>query len=71
MKALWAHIRREPVRWFAGANALVPIATTGFILFDWWEPTVEQLAYVNGLPAAVGLAIGVSLVRNAVTPTVA
>jgi hypothetical protein len=68
MRALWAHIKREPVRWFAGANGLVPILTTGLILFDWWHPTVEQLAYVNGLPAAVGVAVGVSVLRNAVTP---
>lgn len=65
---MWNAIKREPVRWFSAANALVPVVTTGFITFDWWHPTIEQLAWVNGLPAVVGLAFGVTVVRNAVSP---
>lgn len=65
---MWKSIKREPVRWFSALSALVPLGTAGLITFDWWHPTVEQLAYVNGLPAAVALGLGVTVVRNAVTP---
>lgn len=68
MSAFWNTVKREPVRYFTVAAALTPLITTGLILFDWWHPAVEQLAYVNGLPAAVAVAFGVTVVRNAVTP---
>lgn len=63
---LLQNIKAEPVRWFSAASALVPLGTTGLIVFDAWHPTLDQLAYVNGLPAAIALAVGVSVVRNAV-----
>ena len=68
MDALFNTIRREPVRYFTVASGLIPLITTGLILFDWWHPAVEQLAYVNGLPAAIAVVFGVTIVRNAVTP---
>ena len=63
---LWQNIKTEPVRWFSAVSALTPLLTTGLIIFDMWKPTLDQLAYVNGLPAAVALAVGVSVVRNSV-----
>lgn len=68
LRAIARNIRREPVRWFTVLSALTPLITTGFILFDWWHPTIEQLAYVNGFPAGIALAFGITVVRQAVTP---
>lgn len=65
---LWANLKREPVRWFTGLSQLVPLIVTGLLVFDAWNPNAEQLAYVTGLPAALALVFGVTIVRNAVTP---
>lgn len=64
-KRMW---RREPVRVFTGLQGTVTLATQGLVLFDAWDPTVDQLAYVNGLVAAVALAWGFTGVRNRVSP---
>ena len=68
MRKLWANIKREPVRWFTGLSTAVPIAVNGLIIFDAWDPTVEQLQYVLGVPAALAAVFGFTIVRDAVTP---
>lgn len=61
-------IRREPVRTLTIAAATVPIVADGLVVFNVWDPTGEQLAYVNGLPVVLGAVFGYTVVRNAVTP---
>lgn len=68
MRSIINWIKREPVRAFTIANGLAPIVVSGLLVFDAWQPTDEQLTYVVGLPAAVGIVFGVSAVRNSVTP---
>lgn len=63
-------IRSEPVRALSVAAGVVPLVADGLIVFDAWNPTVEQLAYVNGAPVALGVALGWKVVRNAVAPRV-
>lgn len=63
-------IKREPVRALTAAAGVVPIVTTGLVLFHAWDPTDEQLAYVNGVPVALGVALGWTIVRNAVASKV-
>lgn len=65
---MWSSMKREPVRWFTGINALIPIVISGLTVFDVWVPTAEQLAYLTGVPVTLGLIFGVTVVRNAVTP---
>lgn len=62
-------IRREPVRTLTVLSGVVPIVTDGLVLFGAWRPTLEQLAFVNGVPVALGAACGWTIVRNRVTPT--
>lgn len=70
MNSIVSLLRREPVRALTVLAGLVPLITNGLIIFDVWSPTSEQLAYVNGAPAAVAVILGFTVVRNAVAPRV-
>lgn len=68
MSKIWTSIKREPVRWFACIDALVGLFCTGLVVFDAWNPTLDQLAFVTGATAVVANALGFTIVRQAVTP---
>lgn len=68
IRAIVAHIRREPVRWFTATSQLIPVIVSGLLVFGAWDPTPEQLAYVSGAVAAIAGAFGFTIVRQAVTP---
>jgi hypothetical protein len=65
---MWNSIKSEPVRWFAGLNALIPLAISGLTVFDVWEPSTDQLGWLYAAPVTLGAMFGVTVVRNAVTP---
>ena len=61
-------IRREPVRVFVALDILTAWIVNGLVLWDVWQPTDEQLAWVNGTWVTVAAAFGFTIVRQAVTP---
>lgn len=68
MSKLTASVKREPVRWFTGLSTVVPIIVNGLLIFNAWNPSVEQLQYVLGVPTAIAAVFGFTIVRSAVTP---
>lgn len=56
----------EPVRLFVGVNGTVVLLTQGLVVFGWWTPTADQLAYVNGFVATFATVWGVTRLRNRV-----
>lgn len=69
MKQAWQRVwTGEPVALFAFLATIVPLVTSGLVVFGAWHPTVEQLAYVDGVPAIVALAFGIRVTRAKVAP---
>lgn len=70
MKKIWEIIRKEPARFFAALGALVTGLINGLTTFDLWHPTVEQLAYSNGLVGLFAAFFLATFLRGAVTPNI-
>ena len=68
MSGLWQNIRREPVRWLSGFQIAWVAIIGGFIVFNQWEPTPDQLQWTLAIPVVLAGVFGITVVRNAVTP---
>lgn len=57
--------KMHPVRFVSAVAGTVQLSTQGLVLFQVWHPTVDQLAYVNGLVVALAAVWGVSAAMGA------
>jgi len=61
-------IHREPVRVLLILAGMIPLVSSGLQLFGIYELNPDQLAYLAGLPTAIGVVVGSTVIRNRVTP---
>ncbi len=59
-------IRREPVRFIMGVQGTVSLLINGLVVFEAWDPTAEQLAFLNGAVVSLGTVWGFTSTRAAV-----
>ena len=70
MKAIFAFVwNSEPVALFVFLATIVPLVSSGLVVFEAWAPTAEQLAWTNGVPVALAAALGIKVTRAKVKPT--
>lgn len=64
-KRLWSG---EPVFVLTFIATIVPLVTSGVVVFDIWSPSADQLAWVNGVPVMFAAAFGLQVTRQKVAP---
>lgn len=66
MTGMTTWIRREPIRFLMGLQGTLIAIINGLVIFEVWDPTAEQVSYLNGFVIALATAWGFTSTRSAV-----